>query len=338
MFLIILSLFIFNILILIFFNPLAKFVNIYDYPSDRKIHKIKTPIIGGLIILLNLFFLNILIELNFIENFRIENIFENKFKYYIFLISTLVIFLIGFIDDKIEISPILKLLFLSILIFGILYIDNSILIREISFSFTNKSVHLGKYSFLFTTLCFLLFINACNMFDGINLQSCSYYLLILFFLLSFDLSNLIITTLIISVVTISILNLKGKVFMGDSGVYLCSFVIGYLIIKYYNINLIRSSDTIFILMMVPGIDMFRLFIVRILSKKNPFYPDKLHLHHLLLGKFNYLKTILILILLLLFPILFLILNFSNILIIAVYIVLYLYFILKFKNIKKNTLT
>ena len=37
-------------------------------------------------------------------------------------------------------------------------------------------------------------------------------------------------------------------------------------------------------MMVPGVDMFRLFLMRILSKKNPFSPDRNHIHHLLLNK------------------------------------------------------
>ena len=47
-------------------------------------------------------------------------------------------------------------------------------------------------------------------------------------------------------------------------------------------------------MMVPGIDMFRLFILRLYNKKNPFSPDREHVHHLLLNKFSNLKTLLIL--------------------------------------------
>jgi hypothetical protein len=36
-------------------------------------------------------------------------------------------------------------------------------------------------------------------------------------------------------------------------------------------------------MILPGVDMFRLFMIRIFSKKNPFYPDQNHIHHLLLN-------------------------------------------------------
>ena len=43
--------------------------------------------------------------------------------------------------------------------------------------------------------------------------------------------------------------------------------------------------------MVPGIDMLRLFIQRLLNKQNPFYGDRNHIHHLLLKKYGYNKTI-----------------------------------------------
>ena len=38
--------------------------------------------------------------------------------------------------------------------------------------------------------------------------------------------------------------------------------------------------------MIPGFDMLRLFIVRILNKKNPFTSDLDHLHHWLIKKFS----------------------------------------------------
>jgi len=82
--------------------------------------------------------------------------------------------------------------------------------------------------------------------------------------------------------------------MGDAGTYLLSFTFGYYFIKFYNSHLITSVDEVFILMLLPGVDMLRLFITRILAKKHPFSADRNHLHHLLLTKYGYLKTILIL--------------------------------------------
>ena len=47
-----------NCLILFFFSAIQKKLNIYDYPSEKKIHVNKVPLLGGLI-----FFVNIIIYL-----------------------------------------------------------------------------------------------------------------------------------------------------------------------------------------------------------------------------------------------------------------------------------
>ena len=322
-----------NILILISYNYLAKIVNVYDFPNKRKIHKIKTPLIGGIILLVNFIFLIILLETGVISSLTLSNIFENKFNYFLFSLSIILIFLIGFIDDKIDINPNLKLVCLFLIISFVQFLDNSILITEIRFSFTNNLIYLGKYSFLFTALCFLLFINACNMFDGINLQSCLYYLILSLYLITLDSHNLFLIVMIISIFIICILNSKGKIFMGDSGVFLCSFVLAYFMVKNYNINIINYSDKIFILMMVPGIDMFRLFMFRILNKKNPFKPDNSHIHHILLRKFTYLQTILIIFLLVNVPIILSFFDVSSLFIILSF--LFSYFLLITNHLKKR---
>ena len=322
-----------NILILISYNYLAKIVNVYDFPNKRKIHKIKTPLIGGIILLVNFILLIILLETGVISSLTLSNIFENKFNYFLFSLSIILIFLMGFIDDKIDINPNLKLFCLFLIISFVQFFDSSILITEIRFSFMENLIYLGKYSFLFTALCFLLFMNACNMFDGINLQSCLYYLILSLYLISLDGQNLFLIVMIISIFIICILNSKGKIFMGDSGVFLCSFVLAYFMVKNYNLNIIDYSDKIFILMMVPGIDMFRLFMFRILNKKNPFKPDNSHIHHILLRKFTYLQTILIIFLLVNVPIILSFFDVSSLFIILSF--LFSYFLLITNHLKKR---
>ena len=46
-------------------------------------------------------------------------------------------------------------------------------------------------------------------------------------------------------------------------------------------------------MILPGFDMLRLFLQRIFNKTSPFNPDRNHLHHILLKKLNYNKTIIV---------------------------------------------
>jgi UDP-GlcNAc:undecaprenyl-phosphate GlcNAc-1-phosphate transferase len=75
--------------------------------------------------------------------------------------------------------------------------------------------------------------------------------------------------------------------MGDSGIYLISVLIGLYIIFKYNLNDSNiSCEKIFLIFMIPGIDMFRLFCKRIYNKKNPFSGDLNHFHHLLINKFS----------------------------------------------------
>ena len=45
-------------------------------------------------------------------------------------------------------------------------------------------------------------------------------------------------------------------------------------------------------MLIPGIDMFRLFILILKNKKNPFSPDRNHIHHLLQNNLGYKKAML----------------------------------------------
>ena len=98
-----------NFLILASYNSLAKYIDLYDFPNKRKIHKIKTPLIGGVILVINFIFLLILLEFGVIDKSSIGDIFSDEYKYYIFLFSGLLIFLIGIYDDKLDINTNLKL-------------------------------------------------------------------------------------------------------------------------------------------------------------------------------------------------------------------------------------
>ena len=102
-----------------------------------------------------------------------------------------------------------------------------------------------------------------------------------------------------------------------------------------------SIETIFILFMIPGLDMFRLFIERIYNKQNPFLPDDKHLHHYLIKNYNLNKTLIIYFLLISLPILIeyldLIKPLNNIIISStIYTVLLLYLkkVIFYKNLKK----
>ena len=283
-----------NILIYIFNNNLAKFLKVYDRPDDvRKFHKINIPLIGGIIILFNSILALALIfmdQLNFEKSFN----FKSDFDLLILLISMMIFFLVGFVDDKYNVSANKRFVFISIILLPIILFSDDLIIRGIEISFIENAYSLTFiFSIFWTVLCFLLFINAFNMFDGINYQVGCYSIYISFFFLINNYFTSFFLFILIGLITFIFLNHKNKSFLGDSGSYLLAFIFGYFFVKLYNQVENVKADHIVLFMIIPGIDLIRLFILRIIKGKNPFTPDRNHLHHIMVNRFSLIKTNLI---------------------------------------------
>ena len=302
---------IFNLILVINFSKIKLFHLIIDKPDRiRKFHSTPTPLAGGQIIFINIFIYWIFLNLS--ENLLKDEIFFHDLKSFNYFIAIcFAIFFLGFLDDKYNLKANFKFFILSIIILLLLLVDYNLVINDIKFSFTNRNFILNKVDFLFTIFCFLVFINAFNMFDGINLQSSIYSLFIFCCILIFFSNSFLIKVLIISLVCFSYLNSKNRTFLGDSGSLLLAFIISYFFIKLYNLNYIKFSDEIVLYMLIPGLDLIRLFISRILKKKNPLSSDRHHLHHLLLFNYSLKKTLVIILFLISFPIVLNYLNINN---------------------------
>ena len=294
------SLIILNAFILIFFDKISIFINLFDVPDGkRKIHPKKVSQIGGFIFLSNiLIFLPYYLLNKDSSNFGYFLTFKEFFIFYIFLFS---FFLIGFFDDKFNLSANIKLFLSFVLIYFLVFFDKQILIKELNSSFFNKNINIENISYFFSILCFLLFINAFNMFDGINLQSTIYaFFLFLLFLVK-GIFIEISLVLLISLLFFGYLNYKNKCFMGDNGTLLISFILSYFFVKSANVYKVFSADEIFLIMLVPGLDLIRLASVRIMNRKHPFKGDRNHIHHILLKAIGHFKTLLLLLSILIIP-------------------------------------
>ena len=129
-------------------------------------------------------------------------------------------------------------------------------------------------------------MNALNMFDGINLQSGFYCLLIFCVFIYKNIFFNLSLSIIISLILFLYLNFRNKIYLGESGIQFLAFLISYIFIKSTNFqNFTFYADEIFIIMAIPGLDMFRLFIARLISGKHPFKPDTNHIHHLISNYF-----------------------------------------------------
>ena len=257
-------------------NFFVKRFNLIDKPNIKKIHRVKTPLIGGVLIFLNLIYLIFINQLLFDDKS-----FPTNLVYILFPI-----FIIGILDDILNLSPIKKILLLSTVIIFFLYFNSFFLLKELYFSDFKKIYSLNNFfSFFITTLCLLLLINAFNMSDGINGLAHSISILWLIILtIIFNLSA--IYYFIILIIFLSfVLNYKGLYFLGNSGSLFLSSFIGLITIYSYNTNLIYknlvSVEKVILIFLIPGLDMLRLFILRIANKKSPFTGDLGHFHHVL---------------------------------------------------------
>ena len=318
------SILILNFFLIYNFKYISKFFNIYNNPDNvRKKKKKKIPLLGGAIFLVNILFLLFISSLDLIDiKFFIDDSYYSSF-----FLPVLTIFFIGLYDDKFILNPYSKFFLISAVLVFVIFIDNDLVIKKLYFQTFNFSLSLGIFSSFFTILCILLFVNALNMFDGLNLQvGCYLVIIFLYFIINKFFLNLSIF-LFLPLISFLYLNYKNKTFLGDSGTHVMAFIISYIIIKQYNFEFFSiSAEEIFILMMIPGLDMFRLFIQRLSKLNNPFKPDRNHIHHYFLNKLEFRYTFLIIQILILIPII--LIPFSQFSAVIIGIFLYTFFLVR----------
>lgn len=269
----------------------CKVKNLYDIPNARKIHSNAVPRLGGISFIPSMFiaFAVALLYVNSTEKL----IRINLWSFY-FLISTLLIYGMGIIDDILGLSPtvkfIVQIMAACMLPFAGLYINDLYGFMGIH----RLPFHVGAP---LTVLMIVFIDNALNLIDGIDGLAASLSIIgLVGFFIIFATQGvwtyaILITGLIGVLVAFLYFNLFGdpnknkKIFMGDSGSLTLGFILSIMCVKYtmYNPNVMLSHKFDFImaftLLMVPMFDVVRVFIVRLYHKKSPFQADKRHIHH-----------------------------------------------------------
>lgn len=251
---------------------------LYQSVGKRSSHKGSIPVFGGIGIFSGLVFA----LLFFVDFIHIQYI----------LISLVIVFFIGVIDDLLSLSPFRKLLGQIIAVLIIIYFANLKI----------ESMY-GVWGFLdlpnyirvpFTIFTVIVIINAFNLIDGVDglaagigIISSILFTILAFFSKDYDIS-LIGIALIGSLLAFSKFNLHpAKIFMGDTGSLVVGFVLSVLAINLVNKGF-RIDDTIYpnkgpllsiAILAIPLFDSLRVFIFRAIKKKNPLSPDRNHFHH-----------------------------------------------------------
>tara|TARA_A100001015_G_C15027348_1_gene731238 strand:- start:1808 stop:2779 length:972 start_codon:yes stop_codon:yes gene_type:complete len=316
------------------FCVLASLVLITFYSNSKKIsiktnlykkYNDNTPLTGGVGIFL--FFISGISYLYYVEDTIVPK------SIYIILFAS-VIFLIGVLDDIYNISYKFRLFSIFTLIFVFINLDNRFLINQLYFETFNQTILLNFSSYFLTSLFILLFMNSINMADGINGNSALIFLVYIFLFYNKTVElNYFLILICVSLLIFLFFNLNNKLYMGDSGIYFLSFLISiYVIYNYKFSSLNLSCEKIFLVFMIPGIDMFRLFCLRIYCKKNPFKGDMNHFHHILFRKLKLKYALIVYISLILWPnLLDSILDINKLILILMNVVLFFTIIFFFKK-------
>ena len=266
--------YLFIIFILNNFISKKKFLQSNTGSSHQLFVNYSVPLTGGIIILFPTIYL-------FAEYQKIV------------IISYFLIFLLGIGSDLNIVSSSKKRFFLQFLLISFFVITSQLEVLPTRITLIDNYFQGSIFSYLFTIFCFLVLINGSNFIDGLNGLLLSYIIIIFFYLFQLDLISLIIQNnsnllyLILLFIFVLLLNFNNKLFLGDGGSYSLGFLLGFILIKIYNLNNSEISPYFVILLLwYPCFENLFSIVRKFKLKKNPLEPDNMHLHHYL---FSYLK-------------------------------------------------
>lgn len=212
----------------------------------------------------------------------------------VFKILICFIFFLGILSDMNFLNNPLKRIMTQILLVLLFVISEQIFIRSLSIDIFDKLMQINIINIIFTTFCFLILINGANFIDGLNALASGYFLLVSISLIFLDQNLLInvlyidaITLIIISLLIFIVFNVLNMVYLGDSGSYLISLLVGYFIVLNFNNNSSISPYYVCVLFWYPAYENLFSLLRRSIKDKNISNPDNQHLHQLIFIKIKY---------------------------------------------------
>ncbi len=278
--------FIVSLLLVPLIIKLAKKTNFFVIPGGRKIHKNKTPSLGG-----------IAIFAGFAAAALMFAGLENLQRYNYLFSSVLIIFITGVRDDISPLSAGLKISGQLLAAFVVVHFGG-VRLTSMHGIFWDGELPVA-FQYALTILTIIVITNALNLIDGIDGLAASVSTLAmscfgLWFYSALHYDMLLFIAIIIGAVSgFFVFNVSpAKIFMGDSG----SLVLGFLM-AFISITFIEVADSphqphvlgvkypaslAIGILVYPLFDLLRVFILRAVRGDSPFSGDKTHIHHILL--------------------------------------------------------
>lgn len=246
---------------------------ILDKPGGRKIHINIVPSMGGVLIA--------------VIGILVLSLYANHYEGFIYLmLSFLIITACGIFDDLFDIVCAKKFFIQNISsIFLIIFFSN----------YFNELILFGIElpaiaSYILLHLFIVGSLNAINLLDGLDGLVSGISLIILSIILGIAVitSNILLLALSASLIggLIGFLRYNSypaTIFLGDTGSLVLGFFLIFCSITASLSLTPRSLDLTLpvILLALPIIDCIKVFIIRILKKKNPFSADHNHIHYVI---------------------------------------------------------
>ena len=275
---------------------------LFDQSDERKIHKGTVPRLGGIafkpVILFSIAFAFGVCQL-LGYGYMLDEVAAESRPLAFSMCCIIMLYLVGIADDLIGIRY--KAKFMVQIACGIMMIAGGLWIGDLHglLGIHELPSWLG---YPMTVFVIVFIINSINLIDGIDgLASGLCGAAVLFYGVIFLLLHEYIYA-ILSFATLGVLvpffyyNVFGdarqqkKIFMGDTGSLTVGMMLCVLSLKLFQNHsaaAIGETPNIFILayspLFIPCLDVVRVYLHRVRNGKNPFLPDKNHIHHKLLA-------------------------------------------------------
>ncbi|MDE5773645.1 MAG: undecaprenyl/decaprenyl-phosphate alpha-N-acetylglucosaminyl 1-phosphate transferase [Muribaculaceae bacterium] len=274
---------------------------LFDEPDERKIHTLPVPRLGGIAFMPVILFtimlyigFGLLYDYNWLKEIPIDQIKEGVFL----ACGGLALFIVGIADDLIGVRYRAK--FTVQIGAAVLLVASDLIFNDFHGLFGLQNINI-VFAIGLTILLIVFITNAINLIDGIDglasglsLIACLVYGIFCFDNFIFLFSQ-IAFCLFAALITFFSFNVFGdatkrkKIFMGDTGTLTVGIILSALALRLanepdsnthvdYNYGVVAFSP-----LLVPCLDVVRVYLHRIRNGSNPFLPDKNHIHHKLLA-------------------------------------------------------
>lgn len=274
---------------------IANRLHLYDQPDARKVHKLPIPRLGG-VAFIPAVIIAIAVISAFNERLGLMPLLQGITpQYYIaYLAGAMMLYTLGIYDDINGVSY--KIKFAVQIFAAVLLCVSGLWIASLDniFYIDRMPYWIGMP----LTVLFVVYVtNAMNLIDGIDglasgLSFISFGVAIPLCIIT---ENYLLALLAMAYIGVlfaffyyNVYGSKNKVFMGDAGSLTLGYTLSFVVLHFWqatpvwdphfhNIGIVILSTLI-----IPILDVVRVMMSRLRDGRNPFLPDKNHIHHKLM--------------------------------------------------------